>query len=411
MMAAGLSIDMGYLRYQHRRMQTAADSAALAGASELGVTDWLTTSQAAFTDAGLNGFSASSGAQLTATEVACPDTTMNCVQIQVSQQLPLFFMRIVPNITAPTVSAVAVAEQKPGLGCMYALSNSPDAIEVGVGSNNYHTIVAGPNCGIVDNGGLDVQNSASHTIYTSSVGLAGTWDGDGSVTPAPVQGITQAGDPFANLSAPIAPPPCTGQSTTYVSGVFSYPCGLTISTTTNLSSGLYTVGGSGLSISGNGATVTGSGVTFYVSGPTAAVNINSVGVDEPNNLFGAVVQLQAPLDASSGGIPGVLLFQDRSDSSPSAITLAGFASGGPQPDSYLWGALYLPAATLTLTGAGLDGSGDIDKCSSVPRLTTVVANQISFHENLNFSTNDCQWPPVQVSTPVTSPNRDAVLVR
>src|SRR5882762_4245817 len=31
----GLSIDMGYLRYTKRRLQTAADSAAIAGASEI----------------------------------------------------------------------------------------------------------------------------------------------------------------------------------------------------------------------------------------------------------------------------------------------------------------------------------------------------------------------------------------
>ncbi len=34
--AAGLSVDMGYLRYQRRLLQSAADSAALAGAAQLG---------------------------------------------------------------------------------------------------------------------------------------------------------------------------------------------------------------------------------------------------------------------------------------------------------------------------------------------------------------------------------------
>ena len=35
MLAAGLAVDMGYMRYQKRRLQTAADSAAIAGAAQV----------------------------------------------------------------------------------------------------------------------------------------------------------------------------------------------------------------------------------------------------------------------------------------------------------------------------------------------------------------------------------------
>jgi hypothetical protein len=157
--------------------------------------------------------------------------------------------------------------------------------------------------------------------------------------------------------------------------------------------------------------VTGNGVTFYVTGANAAVSINA-STNETMNNYGAAVQLQAPVDASSGGIPGVLLFQDPSDTQGGTVTLAGFPSGNSNPDSYLWGALYLPAATLTLDGIGIDqGGGVTDHCSAVPRFTTVVAYQLVLTENLNFSTNDCQWPPVPVSTPVPSVTKNAVLVR
>ena len=53
MLAAGLGIDMGYLRYQMRRQQTAADSAAIAGAAEINFGD---VTQAAQTDASINGY-------------------------------------------------------------------------------------------------------------------------------------------------------------------------------------------------------------------------------------------------------------------------------------------------------------------------------------------------------------------
>ncbi len=145
MLAAGLSIDMGYLRYQRRRMQTAADSAAIAAATQLGGA----YSDAAIADATLNGFNPSNNVTITTTPVICPDGTYNCIQVQVSQPQPTFFMKILGTNLTPTVSTVATAEQVPGLGCIYALSNAPDAIQVGIYiSTTYdglHAIVAGNN--------------------------------------------------------------------------------------------------------------------------------------------------------------------------------------------------------------------------------------------------------------------------
>ena len=416
MLAAGLSIDMGYLRYQRRRMQTAADSAAIAAATQLGGA----YSDAAIADATLNGFNPSNNVTITTTPVTCPDGTSNCIQVQVSQPQPTFFMKILGTNLTPTVSTVATAEQVPGLGCMYALSNAPDAIQVGYyidpTYNGFHAIVAGTTCGLVDNGGLDVGPNISHTIYTSSVGDT-SYNLGGTVYPTPINNSPQAGDPFASLGQPSSPGTCSGQSTVYSAGTFTYPCGLNVvtgSTPISLAPGLYNIGGAGLTISGTG-TVTGNGVSFYVSG-SGSVKIND-GVGDGTTGFGATVQLQAPVDASSGGIPGVVLYQDRSDTQTASVELAGFQwAGSPTdpayPGSYLWGAVYVPNATLMLGGIGNDNANpSLDKCASVPRLTTVVAYELVLEYNLNFSSNDCVWPPVSVSTPVPSPNRNAVLVK
>src|SRR5260370_38482211 len=51
---AGLSVDVGYARFEKRRMQTAADSAAIAAAYALNTGGNYTT--AARNDSGLNGF-------------------------------------------------------------------------------------------------------------------------------------------------------------------------------------------------------------------------------------------------------------------------------------------------------------------------------------------------------------------
>src|ERR1700730_16973796 len=51
--AAGLAIDVGYLRYERRLQQSAADSAALAGAAESAAGN---ATSAALGDSSLNGF-------------------------------------------------------------------------------------------------------------------------------------------------------------------------------------------------------------------------------------------------------------------------------------------------------------------------------------------------------------------
>jgi Flp pilus assembly protein TadG len=424
MLAAGLAIDMGYLRYQKRRMQSAADSAALSAAS--GLATGIESSNAigaaqtdGFTDTSLGG---------TATvNVACAatmptsgggfgacNTSTPYVQVTISQPQPTFFMRIVGTLSE-TVGATAVAEIGQGLGCLYALSTANDAITLGI--NGSHTIVAAPGCVISNNGGLIfAPGSLSHDVYATTVGVQSVI-GSGFIQQQLIQGMTPGGDPLAYLPTPGGPGNCpNGQgASNYQQGTFQYPCGLNISAgypgqSKTLIPGLYSIGGSGLSITGNGGLISGSGITFYVTG-TGAVNINNTEVDAADN-WGATVQLQAPVD---GTYAGVLLFQDRSDSQLATVTLAGFSGGNP--DSYLWGTLYAPDATLALTGPGFDNDQDIDidKCSTVPRLTVVVAYQLAFLGNLNFDTNDCTWPPVVVPNSaidyVPSPIKDAVLVQ
>src|SRR5712671_899107 len=74
---AGLAIDMGALRYQKRLQQSAADSAAIAGASNLtyGSSDWTIGAQNA---ASQNGFSDGGGTALGSCEGAAVGTV--CVE-------------------------------------------------------------------------------------------------------------------------------------------------------------------------------------------------------------------------------------------------------------------------------------------------------------------------------------------
>ena len=141
----GLAIDMGYLRYTKRRLQTAADSAAIAGASELNNGNFFT---AALNDSKSNGFeNGVNGVAVTPTHPpvdapfnAKPNAT-TFVEVQVQQHAPTFFMRIF-GVNQATISATAVAQLASSRGCIYAL-----------GLLNGITVqgnVNAPNCGVLD---------------------------------------------------------------------------------------------------------------------------------------------------------------------------------------------------------------------------------------------------------------------
>src|ERR1700690_3214147 len=128
MMAAGLSIDMGYLRYERRLAQTAADSAAIAGATCNGnpvcQSNTVQVGQAA---AGYNGFT--DGAAQTTAKIGPPTSGphvgySNYVEAIVTQNIPTFFMKIFgPAFSSFPVKARAVAYPGPGNACIYALGN------------------------------------------------------------------------------------------------------------------------------------------------------------------------------------------------------------------------------------------------------------------------------------------------
>jgi Putative Flp pilus-assembly TadE/G-like len=385
MLAAGLAIDMGYLRYQKRRMQSAADSAAIAGASEL-VGGNASVNAGALADASANGFvDASLGgtATVTPTIITCPNSTPNnCVQVVISQQQPLFFMRIVPNISRPTVSAQAIAELGNGRGCIYALGNG--GIVAGGLTAGAMDLEANY-CTVLSDGPLTLANGIVKRVNAEGVGYAQTYDGGTSfVSPAPKQ-IVPSADPLAYLQSQMAPSSNMGTCSPSGNGIAcqpgDYPSGITItavsptqlsvqfssnpvsgtvtSSAPNLnvsfSPGFYSLGGN-LTVAGNfsnptaqsaviNGMISGYGVTFYAYGSASlAINagVNAQGpytADYPlscggsamygNNTVaasgfyvGEQVQFSAPADSSNGGVPGVLFMQNAGDANSAWITLA-----------------------------------------------------------------------------------------
>jgi len=329
--AAGLAIDMGYLRYERRLMQAAADAAAVVAATDLNLGNAAQENTDALLVAQLNGFQ--DGVNNTTVTVGAPTTPPvtnpgSAVQVQVQRILPSMFMKVI-GVNSSTMQATAVASISTSTGCLYALQ---------AGGITVNGDLSAPNCGIVDNGDLN----GTGNITAESVGVLGSSGGYSGVSTPAVDTIAQgAADPLAYLVAP-AVGGCTVTNFTWTVGVTTlapgvYCGGMIISGgAVTLNSGLYILtGANGLQVSGTGSiTDAGSGVTIYNQG-SGAFNFSGTGN----------VALTAPAAGFSGLPAGLLLYQDPGDATAADLSMAGTGN------AVLNGALYFPTADLTVSGS------------------------------------------------------------
>ncbi|HLV96596.1 MAG TPA: pilus assembly protein TadG-related protein [Candidatus Acidoferrales bacterium] len=401
---AGLAIDMGALRYQKRLQQTAADGAAIAGATELPY-DSSGVGGVAQKAAADNGFSGS-------LNTGCPPPAMTgdvgsvavtvnnppCsgphsgdskyVEAYVSAVQPTYFMKVFGH-SSEVVAARAVAtmiDNSGGYnGCVYTLG--PPGTGIGVTNSGTPTVTA-PTCGFED-GGDWTTNGKTVNITAGSIGVVGgdTNHGGGSVTctqtgmSCPQTGIAPVTDPLA-LS-----PPCTGSACTGTSSInatngncgsgcsFSpgYYSGISIQGgTVDFQPGTYVVDGN-FTVNGNSTlcnstnancsgmntnppTSMNDGVTFYITGG------GSVSINGTSNVY-----LSAP---NSGTYAGILFYQDPADTS--AATLNGTNT------SYYQGALYFPTAQLNFGG---------NLTNTTAAYTVIVADDLKFFGTSNVTIN------------------------
>ncbi len=377
---AGLGIDMGYLRYMKRQMQAATDSAALAGASELGYGD---VTSAAWADASTNGFT--DGVNGTTITVNNPPLSgpnqgnPSYVEVLVAQSQPTFFMKLL-GVDSEMVSTRAVAYQGVSGACIYALDPSISSAFVVNGSTSLTA-----QCGILDNSNNStaalVQNGGG-CLSAKYIGVVGTFKNNSSClpTPMPVSGIAPFSDPLAFLQPPTVGPcnytstSITGGTTTIYPGV--YCGGINISggsTDVTFSPGTYIINGGGMNISG-GANVHGNGVTFYITGTSTSFKGVSI-------TGGSNSQLISP---TSGTYNGVLFFQDRSivDGSSSDDTNIAGGSG-----TDVQGTLYFPTTSLTYSGNSADSAYTILIADTVK-----IANTTTINDTYSVVTNG--WSPI-----------------
>jgi hypothetical protein len=372
-LAAGLGIDMGFLRYQKRLQQSAADSAAIAGAAEIPYGGCSTGScPGATTDAASNGFT--DGADnVTVTVYSPPNDGPHAgisgyVEVLVTKIQPTFFVKIA-GVNSATVTARAVAFLSGNFqNCMYALGT-------GNGGITNSGDVSAPSCGIISNHNL--RNTGN--ITAREIGVEGKVTGSGINNPTPKTGIVPAADPLSYLQ-----PPATGGCLAGGAGIVNgttpvtlnagnYCGGISIAGNQNvtLNPGTYTITGGGLTFNGSG-TVSGTGVTLYIGNSGGAVTLHS----------GQTVNLSAP---TTGADAGILFYQDPGNTS--FATINGTAS------SKFEGAFYFPSAALTISATGNSAAYTI----AVAKTFTLGPSALNFPSDFS-------------SLPNGSPIKNAVLV-
>ena len=352
-------------------MQTAADSAAMAGSEELAYGDQVVAGKA---DAATNGYTDGQSSVTVAINNP-PSTGPNAsksgyVEAIVTKPEPTYFLRVL-GVSTMTVSARAVAYEGNGPNCIYVLNPSASGA---FSANGNVTVSSG--CGLlVDSSsstGLSVVGNV--TITAPTIGVVGnyTTSGGASLTPAPKIGVIAASDPLAYVQAPtVGSCAHTNYSLNGSSGSSGSPLQLFAGTycggisvhgnaVLNFNAGTYVLAGGGMNISAN-TTMTGTGVTFYNTTGTGGYGAISFNGNSQANF-------SAP---TSGPLAGILFFQDRSvPSTGASSTISGNSS------STFDGALYFPTTTVTFNGN-----------SSANGYSIVVANQLSLSGNASIGAN------------------------
>ena len=361
----GLAIDAGAMYEQNRRMQTAADAAALAAAQEVRELDTASYESAALDGAEANGFVRSG---TTGIEVMNPPTTgaykgkSEYVEVIVSHPQPIFFMSMFKD--APdTIRARAVAGTAPNDVCL--LVKNPSASNAFDAGGNATLRLR--DCGIMVNSDHSKAASAtgSSIVEASSISVVGGTSGS-NFDPDPFTGAEAMTDPLESF---VMPPPgaCTFTSkqiimtsTTLDPGVYCGGIELRSQAKVKFNPGVYYLVGGGLNANA-GASLTGTGVTFVNTEKKPTYTYDRIWING-----GAAIDLAAPM---SGTWQGILFYQDPKVKTTKENVFNGGAG------MKLMGIVYFPTTSTTFSG---DFGADANKL-------LLIGDKVKITGNTTFS--------------------------
>jgi Flp pilus assembly protein TadG len=374
----GLAIDVASWEVTLRRMQGAADQAALAAltASNAGG-DKTTEAEAVAANYGfING---QSNATVT---VHQPPSQGNytadssALEVIISQPQSLMFTGLFRS-SSPTVQARAVAYSATGSMCVMALDTTGKTAIGSVDLNGKATVNM-PNCDLYNDSPVAASTELVGTADLSArnIFLSGGYSEAGGSTMSASGSfktyVTAMPNPYSGLTIP-SYTGCTSNEVkkntikTPSANVYVYCGGISLNsgTTLNLAAGTYILDQGGLKVNG-GATLTGTGVTIILTSSAGASSIGSVDFEG-----GATITLTAPTSGATIGTPGVAVWVD-----PNAPMATDKFNGGSTEN--ITGAIYAPTGQVEYAGGASTSTG----------CTQIVALTVTFTGNANFG-NSC----------------------
>lgn len=381
--AMGLAVEVSYWRVHHRAMQNAADSAAIAAATNNGP-NYAAESKSV---AAQYGFVDGNG-QVTvvatnpSTATGC---TTNCYLVTISDKVPLFFSQVVgyqgntavgnQRMNIVTASSVATTTNSYTY-CILALAGSGTQGITSHGAANVNL----NGCNTMSNTGA---SCSGHNLNANVGDAHGTNNGCGNNENSNLAAIS---DPFSSLASNIpsdncggvypqeptksgAPPlpPSNQLQGTYSFGSYVVLCGdqqLTGNTTINNTVLVIENG----QLDTNGNTLQGSGLTIVFTG---ANNANYQHIP----TGGGTLDLAAP---TSGAWSGVALYQD-----PNLTKNVDISAAGNSPTWNISGLVYLPHSSVTLSGA-------VNKSSQGASCFEMVVDDLTLNGTSDIFANDNQ---------------------
>lgn len=401
MLAMGGEVSGWYMKA--RTLQNAADSAALAAATNGNIADVNGVpgyQREAIAAAGQYGFqSLSSGdTVVTPSLTDCPGSASganDCYKVVLQQKVPLYLTQIVGyrgNTTTGTrmatwVSAVAVARGKgaPDQYCLVGLDSSGQSFRINGGSK-----VDFNGCSVMSNGsancngaGADNNMGYGDAVSTSDCG-----------SPARA-GRPPLADPYALLNnngpIPAPPSPCSVTATTPVTTITSIQstpyCGsvkLGSDITVNTADTKLTIFDGNLDLNGYTLRTGGSGsMTIILTGTKHQGG--SLTIDHTITGSGTI-DITAPLTGTAavdGGLKGVAILQDgRMNGNKDTVD---FTYAGNTPTLSITGLIYMPLSNFTMKGA-INHRTEYLYCVSVVTKTILASGTGALYAN---SSQDC----------------------
>lgn len=327
LMVAGGTIDYGMTVKKHSTLQALADSAALAGAKQLAISN-VTQSQVVSV---ATAFAQQNSGGEDGIEIAVKTDLKSEVTVQVTEVWQPIFAHLFSDEVTPIVADATARVYGTGSVCVLGLDEtSTQTIRL---SNS--AVLTAKSCNVVSNStdsrslvvGGTATMSAQH-IYTAG----GYYGSMSSFSPLPVEDARRMDDPLAGRPAP----EFTGcdhvnfavsnGNITLSPGV--YCGGLTIfgQADVTLNSGDYIMKDGPLAVTGKGK-IAGQNVGFYLTGSGARVMFS----------VGSSVSLTAPKD---GALAGLLFYEDRNAPVGETHRI------GSDNARLLLGTVYLPKGTL-----------------------------------------------------------------